>query len=55
MGNSHIEALRFDGEKWEKSFLIDVADGYNITDALFAPDGALLILEGITHGLVLLH
>ncbi len=45
MGNSHIEALRFDGEKWEKSFLIDVADGYNITDALFAPDGTLLILE----------
>ena len=31
-------------KKW-KIVLIDVSDGFNITDALFAPDGTLLILE----------
>ena len=40
-----ITAYKFNGKEWKKSFKIESLDGYNITDAIFASDNTLLLLE----------
>ena len=43
--SKEIRAFVFDGKKWEKPFLLHSIDDFYITDAIFAPDDSLLILE----------
>ena len=40
-----IIAFKYNGKEWKKSFKIESLDGYNITDATFALDNTLLVLE----------
>ena len=43
--SNNIRAFVYDGKQWEKSFFINSVGNFHVTDATFAPDNTLLILE----------
>ncbi len=43
--SNNIRAFVYDGKRWEKSFFINSVGNFYVTDATFAPDNTLLVLE----------